>query len=74
MDNIKESIIKQCITIIKREDVKEELKLILRPMIDMIIQEMYPYIFLSITFVFISFLLILGIFLLLLRNRQLYRK
>lgn len=74
MEDIKESIIKQCITIIKREDVKEELKLILRPMIDMIIQEMYPYIFLSITFVFISFLLILGIFLLLLRNRQLYKK
>jgi len=38
-------------------------------MIDLILQELYPYIFLSIVFVFISFLLILGIFVLLLRNK-----
>ena len=37
--------------------------------IDMLIKEIYPYIFLSIIFVFISFLLILGIFILLLRNK-----
>jgi len=41
----------------------------MKPMIDLILQELYPYIFLSIVFVFISFLLILGIFVLLLRNK-----
>jgi len=40
----------------------------MRPVVDMIIKEIYPYIFLSIVFVFISFLLILGIFILLLRT------
>jgi len=66
---MKHAFIQQCLDILKREDVKDELKLLMRPMIDMILQEIYPYIFLSIIFVFISFLLILGIFILLLRNR-----
>ena len=51
------------------EDVKDEFKELMRPLIDMLIKEIYPYIFLSIIFVFISFLLILGIFILLLRNK-----
>ena len=32
------------------------------PVIDMVLKEIYPYIYLSIIFVIISFLLILGIF------------
>jgi len=39
-------------------------------LIDMLIQDIYPYIFLSIIFVIISFLLILGIFILLLQNKK----
>jgi len=42
-------------------------------MIDLILEELYPYIFLSIVFVFISFLLILGIFILLMRNKMLIK-
>ena len=61
MDNIKDTLIEQCLVILKREDVKNELKQLMKPMIDLILQELYPYIFLSIVFVFISFLLILGI-------------
>ena len=73
MDNFKNKLIDQCLDILKREDVKQELKSMMRPMIDMIVQELYPYIFLSIVFVFISFLLILGIFILLLRNKLLIK-
>jgi len=72
MNNIKDSLIEQCLDILKREDVKNELKQLMKPMIDLILQELYPYIFLSIIFVFISFLLILGIFVLLLRNKTLF--
>jgi len=54
--------------VLKRKDVKEDIKELMRPVVDMIIKEIYPYIFLSIVFVFISFLLILGIFILLLRT------
>jgi len=69
MDNLKDRIIGHCLEFIKRDDVKVELKSLMRPMINMILQEIYPYIFISIIFVFISFLLILGIFIMLLRNK-----
>ena len=69
MDDIKESIIQHCLNLLKRPDVKDELKAVMRPVIDMLLRQITPYIYLSITFVFISFLLILGIFILLLRNK-----
>ena len=56
---IKDLIIDKCMEVLKRKDVKEELKNLMRPMINMLIKEIYPYIFLSIVLVFISFLLIL---------------
>ena len=68
---LKETIVNECLKVLHREDVKEEFKELMRPLIDMLIKEIYPYIFLSIIFVFISFLLILGIFILLLRNKLL---
>ena len=70
MDKLKDGLIQQCLDVLKRKDVKDELKRLMRPMIDMILHEIYPYIFLSIIFVFISFLLILGIFILLLRTKS----
>jgi hypothetical protein len=70
MGKFKEKVISECVEIIKREDVKQEIKAIFSPIIDLILQEIYPYIFLSMIFVLISFLLILGIFILLLRNNK----
>ena len=69
MTDMKEMIIDKCLEVLKRKDVKDDIKELMRPVVDMIIKEIYPYIFLSIVFVFISFLLILGIFILLLRNK-----
>jgi hypothetical protein len=54
--------------ILKRQDVRTELKQLFKPIISLILQEIYPYIYLSVLFLFISFFLILGIFILLLRN------
>jgi hypothetical protein len=68
--DIKETIINECLNVLKKKEVKEEFKELMRPLIDMLIQDIYPYIFLSIIFVIISFLLILGIFILLLQNRK----
>ena len=70
--DIKETIINECLNVLKKKEVKEEFKELMRPLIDMLIQDIYPYIFLSIIFVIISFLLILGIFILLLQNKKLY--
>ena len=68
--DIKETIINECLNVFKKKEVKEEFKELMRPLIDMLIQDIYPYIFLSIIFVIISFLLILGIFILLLQNKK----
>jgi hypothetical protein len=67
---MKEAIIDQCLQILKREDVKTELKHLMTPLIDLILSEIYPYIYLSLIFVIISFLLHLGIFILLLRTKS----
>uniref|UniRef100_A0A6C0CQ33 Uncharacterized protein n=1 Tax=viral metagenome TaxID=1070528 RepID=A0A6C0CQ33_9ZZZZ len=63
-----------CVTILKREDVKNELKGLLSPLIDLILVDIYPYIYLSLIFVIISFLLHLGIFVLLLKNKSFFSK
>jgi hypothetical protein len=65
---MKDQIIEQCLLILARDDVKKELKELFKPLVSLIVQEIYPYIYLSLIFVIISFLLILGIFYLLLRS------
>ena len=72
--DIKETIVNECLNVLHRDDVNKEFKELMKPLINMLIKEIYPYIFLSIIFVFISFLLILGIFILLLRNKILIHK
>ena len=65
---MKQEFIDQCLIILSREDVKLQLKELFKPLIILIVKEIYPYIYLSLMFVIISFLLILGIFYLLLRS------
>ncbi len=65
----KEQIINECLEALSKENVKTELKNIMRPVIDMILKELFPYIYISIVFVFISFMLILGIFVMLLKSK-----
>jgi hypothetical protein len=71
---LKDSIIQECLVILKREDVKSEFKNLLTPFIDLIITQIYPYLYLCLIFVIISFLLHLGIFILLLKNKGLLTK
>jgi hypothetical protein len=70
MEDVKESLITECKNILSRADIKEEIKNLFKPIIELILREIYPYIFLSMIFVFISFMLILGIFILLLRSNR----
>ena len=71
---LKESIINECLILLKRKDVKDELKNLISPIIDLIIVQIYPYLYLCLMFVLISFLLHLGIFILLLRNKSFFSK
>jgi hypothetical protein len=68
-----ESLIQQCVNILKKEEVKNEMKLLLKPIIHFILYEIYPYIYIVILFVFILFLMILAnliLLILLLRNKH----
>ena len=71
---IKNALIKECIEVLKRDDVKAEVKTFVNPIIDLILIQINPYLYLCMMFVIISFLLHLGIFVLLLRNKTLYLK
>ena len=66
---LKNTLIQECIDVLKREDVKTEFKIFVAPVIDAILVQINPYLYLCMMFVIISFLLHLGIFVLLLRNK-----
>lgn len=66
---IKDQFIQECLHVLKREDIKKELRSITKPWMDIILQDIYPYIFLSLLFVIMSFLLILAIFFILLHTK-----
>ena len=73
---MKDAFLNECLLLLKREDIKENIKEfiypIIQPIIGILLKEINPYIYLSLIFVVISFLLHLGIFLLLLRNKSLF--
>lgn len=71
MKEMKQMIINQCLEILSREDIKIQMKQMFIPVIQILLDEMYPYIYLSILFVIICFILILGNFILLLRYKKL---
>lgn len=66
---MKDAIIEQCLLILRRDDVGKEIKKMITPLIELILIEIYPYLYISLIFVVISFLLHLGIFILLARNK-----
>ena len=69
---MKDSLIKQCLDILKTDDVRNEIKQLFSPVTDLILYEIYPYIYTIIFLVFLIFILILAILVLLislLRNK-----
>ena len=70
---MKNSLIKQCLDILQTDDVRNEIKRLFSPVTDLILYEIYPYIYVIIFLVFLIFALILAILLLLvtlLRNKN----
>ena len=73
---MKETIVQQCLDILKRDDVKNEFKTLLKPVIDFILYEINPYIYITVSLVFMIFIMILAILLILLyilRNKNIFR-
>jgi hypothetical protein len=70
---MKDSIFQQCLDILKREDVKHELMVLVKPLISYILYEINPYIYITVTLVFMIFIMILAILVILLyilRNKN----
>ena len=67
---MKNKFIEECIILLKKdENVKNIINPLIEPIITNLLKELNPYIYLSLVFVFISFLLHLGIFFLLVSNK-----
>ena len=70
---MKDSLMKQCLDILQTEDVRNEIKRIFSPVTDLILYEIYPYIYIIIFLVILIFILILAILVILitlLRNKS----
>jgi hypothetical protein len=70
-------LVKQCLDILKRDDIKNECKMLLKPLIDFLLYEINPYIYITAALVFLIFIMILAILiilLLLLRNKNILQK
>jgi hypothetical protein len=69
----KDSLMKQCLDVLQTEDVRNEIKRLFSPVTDLILYEIYPYIYMIIFLVFLIFILILTILVVLitlLRSKQ----
>jgi hypothetical protein len=67
------SFVQQCLDILKREDIKNEFKMLLKPVIDFILYEINPYVYITVALVFLIFVMILAILILLIlmiRNKH----
>jgi len=74
---MKEPIIQQCLEILKRDDIRYELKAFCGPIIDLVFRIINPYIYIVIFLVFLIFTMILAILILLifiLRNKNIFTK
>ena len=68
-NTLKEHFVAQCIDTLRREDVKNEIKKFLKPFLVLIVNELYPYIYICLGLVIISFLLVLAIFIMVFKNK-----
>jgi hypothetical protein len=74
---MKDSLAQQFLDILKQDDIKNEFKMLLKPVIDFILYEINPYIYITVALVFLIFvmnLVILIILIMLLRNKQIITK
>lgn len=74
---MKDSVVQMCLDILKREDIKNELKLLFTPVMEFILFEINPYIYITVTLVFLIFIMILAILIILiflLRNKNILSK
>jgi len=71
---MKDSLVQQCLEILKKEDIKNELKILFKPVMDIILYEINPYIYITLILFFCIFIMILAILILLILVLRNYSK
>jgi hypothetical protein len=64
----------KCLDVLKRPEVQKDLNAVINPFIKAILSEMYLYIYPLLFIILVNFILLLGILLLLLRNKSILTK
>lgn len=63
------NLFSQCLDILKREDVKYKIKNIFEPVIDMVMDELRPYIYICMSIIIFIFIMMLAILTILIRGK-----
>ena len=53
------TLVEQCLSILKKDDIRNEIKIIFQPTIELLLNELYPYIYVIILIIVLLFILIL---------------
>jgi hypothetical protein len=64
-------MISQCLELLKREEFKKEIKVILHPIIDIVVTEIRPYLLYGSCFILLHFILVLCLGYYIIRLKQL---
>tara|TARA_B100000131_G_C17601872_1_gene403829 strand:+ start:204 stop:419 length:216 start_codon:yes stop_codon:yes gene_type:complete len=67
---MKNPFLETILKIIQKDEVKSEIIKICKPIVMIILHEIYPYMFFTMAFILINFILLLGIFIILVRNKN----
>lgn len=58
--SVTNSIVQQCLDVLKRDDIKRECRKVLSPVLDAVLFELNPYIYIIIALIFMIFFIILA--------------
>ena len=67
---INNKLLKQCLEILKSDDIRNEIKIILSPFTDLILHEIYPYIYCIMGLVFFIFIILLTILIIIIKTHR----
>lgn len=62
---MKETLTQQCLNLLKRDDIKTEIKKLMKPLFEVLFYELAPYIYIMVALVFLMFVMVLAILILL---------
>jgi len=67
---MKNQFLESVLKIIQKDEIKKEIIKICKPVLLVILNEIYPYLYFTMTFIIINFVLLLAIFIFLVRNKK----